>query len=355
MHAGKSTFGCFLLYRLHQDYPAATILYVDHKRQEEVKAILLPGTGAAAAVQQGSMFPAALADLSNFAIFDQGSRSTAPANLNAKAIVLSSLDNRHFKDFRGVYPIYAVMPSWDKDECLEAHTMLFAAGGLAPDPILNDWEERFDALGGVPRWVFDRTGTASEVVGRFDAEFPAAQHIRTLLETRTAGAISAEKASRLVTYEVDEEGKPSQHPPLLPTFHETAWRWVSDRVGAKAMQTIFERDQADAAQLLFGLSSGDERSSFGAAFESWAHLQLANGGKFRVRPVGGGADTMLKLEAGETVWYKPGQEMTLPDKVSRAMTTACCSLPRLVNDPDPIFCWFTHTRVLPAPTCVFLL
>jgi hypothetical protein len=317
LHAGKSTFGCFLLYRLHQDYPAATILYVDHKRQEESKAILLPGTGAgaAAAVQQGSMFPAALADQNGFAVFDQGSRSTAPANLNAKAIVLSSLDNRHFKDFRGVYPIYGVMPSWDKGECLEAHTLLFAADGLAPAPILIDWEERFDAMGGVPRWVFDRTGTAAEVVGRFDAEFPAAEHIRTLLETRSAGAISAEKASRLVTYEVDEQGDPSQHPPVLPTFRERAWRWVSDRVGAKAMQTISDRDQAQAAQLLFGISGGDERSSFGAAFESWAHLQLAKGGTFRARPVGGGADTVLQLEAGETVWYKPGQEKDVADKV----------------------------------------
>ena len=320
---GKSVFACFLLYRLRQDYAAASILYVDHKRAGQ-NAFLLPAAGAA--VQQGSslspFYTAAAANRSGFAVLDQGQKSIAPAVINTQAIVLSSLDNKHFKDFVGAFHNYAVMPSWEREECSEAYQLLYAPQQLLgmppPQPhILADWETRFDQLGGVPRWVFDDTRAAAAVVEKFNSELPKYDDIKALLQTRAINQISAGKGSRLVTYEVDERGDANAQPPVLPTFKEIRWRWISDRVGEQAMQIIQHGDETAGARLLFNINHSDERSAFGAAFESWAHLQLAKGGKFRTRPVGAFAPGgEVQLQPTNTVWYSANQEATVPNQVS---------------------------------------
>jgi hypothetical protein len=321
--SGKSQFACYLLRRLHEDHPAANLLLVDHKRPPLRSAILFPGA-AAAAVQMGSstseMFVAsAMDDPNGFVILDQGSSSHAPGRCYAKTVVLSSLDSKHFKDFRNAYHAQAIMTCWSRKEMQEAYALLYhdaapalavagaappAAAGLMPTSALADWEARFDKLGGVPRWVFDKSRSAALVVSAFLDEMPSADEIRVLLLTKSAGAISVGKGSRLVTFEVDL------------AFQQVAWRWVSDFVGSVALRTLKSHSESSAAELLFQISNSDERSAFGAAFESWAHLQLAKGGTFRVKPISAAAEAPLRMPSTETVWYANDKEGDVADQVS---------------------------------------
>jgi hypothetical protein len=162
----------------------------------------------------------------------------------------------------------------------------------------------------------------------FMSRFPIAPGIEKLLRqctrAQSAAGIDVKRGAELVTFDVD------------PEFHEVGVRWVSDTVGDNAMRELFgaySHREDEVARLLCSLSRADERGAFGCAFESYAHLQLAKGGKFRTRKLGAGAEASqyLELESASTVWYALGQETQVPDKVRLCRRhllcnrSSCCS------------------------------
>jgi hypothetical protein len=357
--AGKSTFVNYLLYRLREDYPAADFLLVDHKRKAREQNIYLPGqqtvaaaavagasvaARAAALVQQGDesaeFISSVLHSHSSFAIFDQGGDSKAPTGFSCNGIVISSLDSDHFKDFRGVFPLYVVDPAWSREEIEQCYHFMYAE-----QPKLADYAARFQELGGLPRFVFAYDLNLSEALQLFYSKLPQADGIRSVLQATDACAIHVKDGARMVTFDVDAR------------FKEQRMRWVSDRVGMAAMQRLHAAGEDSAARLLFSISGGDERSAFGCAFEQWAHLLLAKGGTFRVRPVGGGAETQLHLDAADTVWYADGQEGVVKDKVSSLTPPAhascsCSRLPTLSSSSAPrvlLLCIFDGSQVYGRP------
>jgi hypothetical protein len=329
------------LYRLREDHPGADFLLRDHKRDDAQKNIYLPGLNteaagiaagagtdaiAAATVQHGAsgaFVDRVLNSPASFAIFDQGNKSSAPARgLSCRAIVVASMDADHFKDFRGVYPLYVVDTAWSQTEIEQCYALMYSG-----QPKLADYQQRFLDLGGLPRYVFAADVDAAGARAQFFNKFPSVRGLETLLQqckrVQSAAAIHVKEGAKLVTFDIDDE------------FHEVGMRWVSDAVGERAVRTLFEGREVAAAQLLFGLAQGDERGAFGCAFESHAHLQLAKASQpFRTRAIGpgGAAGPDLKLDPANTVWYAKGQEALVPNKVKScadaglAIAFPCCLL-----------------------------
>jgi hypothetical protein len=111
--------------------------------------------------------------------------------------------------------------------------------------------------------VFSADLNHADAVKLFYSSFPNAAGIREVLRAKGACDIHVKKGARMVTYEVDEN------------FNEKVMQWVSPRVGMRAMQIVLADDRNEALKLLIDISNSDDRSTFGVAFESWAHLQLA--------------------------------------------------------------------------------
>ena len=188
---------------------------------------------------------------------------------------------------------------------------------------MADYLLRFRDLGGVPRWVFDGQRDHQDLVDKFKRQLPDGSHIRTLLQQTGICSISIGKGSELVTYEVDPG-----------TLQERRWRWISQQVGKWAMDILAADDANAVVSTLFTISKSDDRSAFGAAFESWAHLKLAGGGRFTVREIGSNLCGSVDFSpSSETVFYEKSEEVKSQRTVTFAVIAverALCSCIRLL-------------------------
>ncbi|MDO9334210.1 MAG: hypothetical protein Q7T57_06795 [Dehalococcoidales bacterium] len=246
-------------------------------------------------------FNLAIASPQNFIIFDMGGKdcpSVPSSGVGAQVIVLSSANASHFDTFHREYKLMVVMQTWSKEEIDETRQHLYNEGSLA------DYALRFRDLGGVPRWVFDRNKNHAELVQLFRAEIPSADDIHKVLELKDLTKINVDKGARLVTYEVDGE------------MQVTQVRWVSDRVGQWAMETLAHASVKRTMDLLCELSENPAAGgAFGIAFEAWAHLKLSEGGSFDARPlIGGGAPCKVMVKPSETKYFDDFKEVN--DQVS---------------------------------------
>jgi hypothetical protein len=290
---GKSIFACYLIYRIYQAHAAATIIYIDYKRINE-KFMMF----SAAGVQVGATidaFKLAIASPLNFVIFDMGGKdcpSVPSSGIGAQVIVLSSANASHFDTFLREYKMMVVMKTWSKEEIDETRAHVYK------EVSLGDYALRFRDLGGVPRWVFDRNKTHPELVQQFRAEIPSADDIHKVLELKDLTKINVDKGARLVTYEVDAE------------LQVTQVRWVSDRIGQWAMETLAHASVKRTMDLLCELAENPAAGgAFGITFEAWAHLKLAEGGSFDARPLDGGAPCKVEVKRSDTVYFDDFKEV----------------------------------------------
>jgi hypothetical protein len=320
---GKSVSVNYLLKRLREDYSAANFILVDHKRNPEQRVTYFPGqqttaAGAAAGaspaaveaarVKQGSeasmkdVYAQVMSSPMNFIILDQGpgSKVEGTQSFQCTVLVVSSADANHFTTFRERYPRYVIDTAWSRDEIEQCFRLMYSGNAT----VASDYLARFEQLGGLPRFVFAPDVDCAGAVNLYYSKFPTtAAAIKAVLLAKDACSIHVKEGARMATFHTDAH------------FQTAGMRWVSDPVGERAMELLARGNESEAAQLLFGIANGDERSAFGTGFESWAHLQLAKGGEFDVQPVGGGAPSVLKLDATSTHWYGAGQEATVNDNV----------------------------------------
>jgi hypothetical protein len=293
---GKSMFACYLLYRLQIAYPASSFVYIDFKKPNQRCMVFSPQ-----GVRQSMEVSQDVTDSpQNFLIFDMGGKepqSVPSSYLGAQVIVLSSANSAHFDTFLREFKNMLVMKTWSKDEIDEARALMYNG------PELNDYRERYRDLGGVPRWVFDRDHSHAELVTQFRGEMPSADDVIKLLELKDFTKINIDKGARLITYEVDTD------------LHVTQIRWVSDRIGQRTMEILTHASERRTSDLLRQLSENPAAGgAFGIAFEVFAHLKLAEGGPFDIRPLQGGAPQKLMLKASkETVYFDESKDV--PDKV----------------------------------------
>jgi len=151
---------------------------------------------------------------------------------------------------------------------------------------------RFRDLGGVPRYVFDRDQSHAQVVRSFLNDLPSPNDIVNVLTTKDFTRLEVDRGGRLITYETDTD------------MQKTDVRWVSDRIGQWAMTAVAKSDERRTMDLLWSMSENPvSGGAFGIAFESYAHLKLAEGGIFDYRLEGDSVTQKLYLKASETTYF----------------------------------------------------
>ena len=304
---GKSIFACYLLYRLQQDHPTSSIIYVDFKRLT-YKYMMFSPAGVVQAGDHITDFGAASSSSQNFIIFDMGGTAdiVPSSDISPQVIVLSSANSKHFALFhRDFSRITLVMKTWSKEEIDDARNHIYT--GIE----LNDYLLRFRDLGGVPRYVFDRDQSHTQVVQSFLNDLPSPNDICEVLKTKDLTRLEVDRGGRLITYETDAD------------MQKTDVRWVSDHIGQWAMTAVAKSDERRTMDLLWAMSENPvSGGAFGIAFEAYAHLKLAEGGIFDYRLVGNSVTQKMYLKASETIYFDRCSDVS--DEVIMLHRARCC-------------------------------
>lgn len=205
----------------------------------------------------------------NFVIFDLGgnnSPAVSSVGVRAQMIILIGECGDNFASFYRDCGNMVVLTNWSKYEVDEARQHLYTGDHL------HDYELRFRDLGGVPRWVFHPNASHDQVLQQFHNDIPPADDIHKLLQLKDLTKIKIPDGAPLITFEVDG------------AMRVTRARWVSDRIGQWAMQTLMRNSIQRTMNLLCQLSYTPQPSgAFGMAFAAYAHLILAGGGRWEAR------------------------------------------------------------------------
>ena len=145
------------MWRLAQDYPQSNIVYFNSVEQ---CYYLLLGDGTSDSVVDPGHLTSLLTQPDTFLLFDAAGKEHPPI-ANARTIVVSSPDERQYKQWQKARKLCRYMPAWTLDEIMLAHKHIPLYG------LVTDVEERFRIVGGVPRFVLDNTVALKKI--KFDA------------------------------------------------------------------------------------------------------------------------------------------------------------------------------------------
>ena len=195
------------------------------------------------------------------------------------------------------------MTAWSSDEIEDARQHIYT------QPELSDYRSAFACL------EVCRAMSSIATRATLSSCISAVERCRVERSHSTAAVdrsqyIAGYRCARLVTHEVDAE------------LQLTRVRWMPDRIGRWAMQSMpLWAGERRVGDLLCSLAnrqrSGD---AFGIAFEAFAHIKLAAGGTFVIRPEDGGPAQKLTLKPSrETVFFDLCRHV--PDQVQRSKHT----------------------------------
>lgn len=261
------------MWRIAQDYPNSTIVYFN-SFERRYYLLLSDGSSDSFDRHEVGQILNVLTQPDTFLLFDDEGEEQPPI-VNAPTIVVSSSDERQYTNWQKARKLRRYMPAWSLDEILLAHKHIPLYG------LVTDVEERFRIVGGVPRFVLDFTVTLEMI------EFNAASWIAGCDLDAVLGAANGG---------FDGGGATGRTAKLInlvasaPAFDQLSRvEWMSSHIASGVVSHYFKNHQAKVVSFLRAASESPRLGViFGAAFESYAHLCLAQGGPgaFDVRQLG---------------------------------------------------------------------
>ena len=319
------------MWRLAEDYPKSRIVYFN---SVDESYYLLLSDGTSDSIVDRHHLNTLLTQPDTFLLFDAEGKEYPPI-VNAPTIIVSSDDERQCRQWEKSYKFRRYMPAWTLDEIMLAykHIPLYGLTEI-------DVRERFRIIGGVPRFVFDDTVRVKRIMS-YVAGWIGVCHLQAILGASYGGFRGdITRDQTIVTANL------INLVPNSPAYDELLRvEWMSPYIASTAVTHYYQRDQAQLVSFLRTASESDRLAPiFDDAFKAYAHLYLAQGGVFTVRPLSVlSSSQRIELQPTEVAWFRDANQLAnFDDKVTAIASSLCNSfisslLTSLLN------CLFVHT------------
>ena len=272
---GKSFFGVFLLRMLILDH--VSVLYV-----RGGKGFYFPRTGNPVLYKIGESNMSTLPTYTCFLLFDcLSGENVMECTGYPKVVVLSSPHISNFKDLNKDGAHQYIMPPWSLSELKALSKSTF------PN-ILPLVEDRFETVGGIPRYIFEDQFGYDTLLQRRKGEISECS-FKTSFSSTSSGILSS-KGSHLLFHHFSKVKKRN-------IDHVD---YASHKTGIEVSAAIVHRSVKGGVELLKEACRYFQHNSIpGYLFENLAHYGLESGISFKTKQLQAnstGDDTSFKLE-----------------------------------------------------------